>query len=97
MATIKQTAQEYEPKETKNIADLKKMSVEANIQTRTYNEGTADEFKVNVIEYEGEDYRIPTSVIKQLKALLEEKPEMEYFKVKKTGTGMQTSYMVMEA
>lgn len=97
MTTVKQTATEYEPTQTKNIADLNKMSVNAEIQVRKFKEGTPEEFEVNVIEYKDDDYRIPTSVIKQLKSLLEEKPDLEYFKVKKSGDGMQTTYLVMEA
>ena len=96
MATLRQSATEYVPKETKNISDLKEVWTEMDIQVRQYTKAeTGETFKVNVIVVDGEDYRVPNIVLKNIKDLLEETPGMVKFKVKKTGEGMKTSYTVI--
>jgi len=42
-----------------------------------------------------EEYRVPTSVLKSLKVILEDKPDLKFFKVKKTGEGLKTEYTVI--
>ena len=95
MTSIKEQAKAYEPQQTKNISELDQVSVNLELQTETYKEGTPDEFSVNVTEIDGEKYRVPVSVLAQLKEILEEKPEMEYFKVRRSGEGMNTKYTVI--
>ena len=95
MANIKEKAEAYEPPQTKNIADLEVVPTSSEIQERIFKEGTEDEFRINVITYEGEEYRVPNSVLKSLKAILEEKPDLKHFKVKKTGEGLKTEYTVI--
>ena len=95
MASIKDNAEAIEPASTKNIADLEAVSVKQEIIERKYKEGTADEFKLNVVVINGEDYRVPDVVLKQLKVMIGEKPQMTTFKVKKEGTGLKTSYTVI--
>ena len=95
MTDIKEAAQNYEPASTKNIAELPKVSVASEIVEKTFKEGTAEEFKVNVINVDGEDYRVPDSVLNNLKAILEEKPDLQSFKVKKEGTDLRTRYTVI--
>lgn len=48
-----------------------------------------------MIVVDGEDYRMPTSVLKNLKAILVEKPELKEFKVSKSGEGLKTAYTVI--
>ncbi|MEK6879699.1 MAG: hypothetical protein AABY22_08840 [Nanoarchaeota archaeon] len=93
--TLKQQAQQYEPPKTKNIADLEKVSVDVGIVEKKYKEGTEDEFSVNVIVVNDEDYRVPDSVLKNLKVILESKPSLKYFKVVRTGEGMKTTYTIV--
>ncbi len=95
MASIKDEAQAYEPPQTKNIADLEAVSVEQEVIERVFKEGTDDEFRINVVAIGGEDYRVPDVVLKQLKAMVKEKPLMTTFKVTKEGTGLKTSYTVI--
>ena len=95
MADLKQEAKNYEPKVTKNIADLEKVPINMEVKSKTVSEGTADEFTYNYIEVEGEEYRVPASVLKSLKAIIEEKPDMAIFKVVKKGEGMKTEYTVI--
>ena len=95
MTTIKEQAEAYEPTQTKNVADLDKVSTDAKIETRTFKEGTEDEFSIEVISVDGEDYRVPTSVVIQLKAIMEKKPDLKFFSVSKSGEGLKTTYQVI--
>jgi len=95
MATIREAADKYEAPKTMNVADLDRVSTECDIKTETFNTTDGEEFEVDSIEVDGQKYRVPKSVIKQLKTLCAEKPDMTEFKVKKEGTGMNTSYQVI--
>ena len=95
MANLKEEAQNYEPAKTKNIAELDSVQIDVKVRDETYKEGTTDEFKLKVITIDAEDYRVPVSVLKSLKAILEEKPNLKSFKVKKTGLGLSTEYTVV--
>jgi len=90
--TLKDTAIAYESRSVGNIADLPKVSTQLIVEDR---EGTNDEGKVfqyKVVIVEGQEYRVPASVLKNLKAILEDNPKLQTFKVKKTGQGMATEY-----
>jgi len=95
MTTIREEANLYEPKTTKNIADLEKVSVELNVEERTSTDKNGKEFSYKVAVIEGEDYRVPPTVLKQLKEQLAEKPDIEEFKVRVSGSGMNTEYTVI--
>ena len=95
MTTIREEANLYEPKTTKNIADLEKVSVDLNVEERTGTDKNGKEFSYKVAVIEGEDYRVPATVLKQLKEQLAEKPDIEEFKVRVSGTGMNTEYTVI--
>ena len=95
MATIWDEAQAYEPPQTKNIADLEVVRTDAIVFTKEFTRDDGTTFKVKVISVNGEDYRVPTSVLKSLKAIQEEKPDLKAFKVKKSGEGMKTTYTVI--
>ena len=93
--TLKEEAQAYEPPQTKNIADLEIVPVDAEVIEREYTDKDKNPFTVSVIVVNGEDYRVPVSVLKSLKAILEVKPEIKAFKVQKTGEGLKTEYTVI--
>ena len=95
MTSIKEQAESYEPKQTKNISDLDRVSVDVSIREETFTKSDGEEFTINLTEVDGEQYRVPVSVLKSLKAVLSEKPDMKFFKVKKSGDGMNTSYTVI--
>ena len=95
MATIKEIAEEYEPQQTLNITELEVVSTDLNCEERVFKEGTADEFRILVTIKDGKEYRVPTSVISALHSILEDKPTLKFFKVKKEGSGMQTKYIVI--
>lgn len=93
--SIKESAKAYEGRQTKNVADLDKVDVSLPIDTFTGNTTDGEEFSYKFITVNGVPYRIPDSVLKQLKELLQEKPDLKFFKVKKSGSGLDTSYYVM--
>lgn len=96
---IKEQAKEYEPKETKIISDLKSVSVDLETKHKVVPETDDNEgFEYNYIIVEDVEYRVPDSVLKQLKVLLEDEvtKDMKTFKVNKTGSGFKTQYQVIK-
>lgn len=102
MVKLNEYTKNFEPtSKTKNIADLKEVSTDVEL--------IDDEFEITdkmtkqiktvkqkVIVVDGEQYRVPNSVIGQLKVVLEDNPNCKKFKVKKTGTTMDdTRYQVI--
>lgn len=90
MASLKETAQAFEPKHTMNIADLEVVEVAAEIK-----EENDVEFPYKYIEVDGQKYRVPVSVLSSLKTILEDNPDLKKFRVKKSGEGMNTTYTVI--
>jgi len=95
MATIREQAKDYISPTTKNISDLKEVSTEMDIKSKIVNEGTEDEFSYDYIIVDEIEYRVPKSVLKQLKVQLENKPECVKFRVSKSGEGLKTEYNVI--
>lgn len=95
MATIKESAQAYEPPQTENIADLDKVSVNLILQEGEGKDNDGKEFSYMYMEQAGKKYRIPGSVLGGLKAILTKMPHLDYFSVIKTGTGIGTKYQVI--
>jgi len=92
-------AKAYEPKQIKNIADLDKVSIDLELKEVEYTtkdeQGNDKHFTVMETEIEGESYRVPTVVLKQLKAQLEANEDLKFFKVNKSGEGLKTQYTVI--
>ena len=97
MTTLKQEAMAYEPKETKNIVELEKVPVDIDIKSKTVNEGEDNEFSYKYIDVDDEEYRVPTSVLKQMKQLIANDESVEFIAVSKTGSGLKTEYFVRKA
>ncbi|KKK40639.1 hypothetical protein LCGC14_3018650 [marine sediment metagenome] len=95
MATLREEAQAYEPPQTKNIADLEEARTDLEVEEREGMNNDGKKFSYKVVVLNGEDYRVPASVLKSLKAILEDKPELQRFKVKKSGEGLKTEYVVI--
>lgn len=95
MSSIAEEAKSYEAGRMGNITEVAKVSTSSEVHEKVFKEGTVDEFKVKYINQDGEDYRVPSSVLASLKSLLEEKPTLKFFKVRKDGTGMSTRYTVI--
>ena len=99
---LNEFAKDFEPaSKTKNIADLKEVSVELDLIDDEFEltDKVTKQIKVvkqKVIVVNGERYRVPTSVISQLKIVLEDNPGCKKFKVKKSGSTIDdTRYMVI--
>ncbi len=93
---LKDKTEAYVPPTTKNIVDLDKISIDIDLTTNTYTKKDSEEpFTVDEFEVEGAKYRMPTSVIAQLKVLMTEITDLKFFKVTKTGMGLDTKYFVI--
>jgi hypothetical protein len=99
MAKLRDEALAYEPKQTKNIAELEKVSVDLDLNADEFEtvgeDGHTKTIQQKVIVIEGVKYRVPNSVLNQLKVLLEDNPKISHFKVKKSGSGLNTDYTVI--
>jgi len=102
MTTLNEFAKDFEPaSKTKNIADLKEVSTDIDLIDDEFE--TTDKVtkivkvvKQKVIVVNKEKFRVPNSVIAQLKVILEDNPTLKKFKVKKSGTTMDdTRYQVI--
>ena len=56
MTTIREKSMAFEPKVTKNIADLEKFNVNLDIKSKTVSEGTTDEFSYDFVEIDGVEH-----------------------------------------
>jgi len=91
MAKLNEEALNHETKaKLSNVADLQSVSTDLEV---LYEKET--EFPYSYIIVDGVRYRIPGSVFSSLKAILEENKDLKKFKVKKTGEGMETKYVVI--
>ena len=92
MVTLSEFAKGYEPKKTHNITDLKEIPTNMQIVDDEFTSADGELVKQKVIVLNGEKYRVPVSVIADLKAILEKNPSLTKFSVSKKGTGLQTKY-----
>lgn len=102
MSTIKEFAKGYEPKATtKNIADLQEVSADFELEDDEFEftdkkTNLVKTVKQKVIVVNGESYRVPATVIQQLKIILEDNPNLKKFKVRRSGsTKEDTKYQVI--
>jgi len=96
---IKDSAKAYKPQQTKNIADLEKIPVDLEVSSKTFETVDADG-NTKIVDYNAvvvneEEYRLPNSVLRDLKVLIAEDEELQFFKVIKTGEGLKTTYTVI--
>ena len=92
---IKDFAKAYEPQRMGNIADLEKVETKTEIKSETRKDQSGEEYHVMFVLVEGKEYRVPASVVEQLKTILAELPDLQYFKVNKTGQDKATKYQVI--
>jgi len=102
MSKINEYAKGYEPiATTKNIADLSEVSTDLEIEDDEFEftdkvTKQIKTIKQKVVVVNGESYRVPVSVIQQLKVILEDNPNLKKFKVKRSGsTKDDTRYQVI--
>lgn len=94
MTSLKEASENYESSMISNIADLEKVDIhwELKEDSQDWGEGPKkyEYFEINELRY-----RVPATVKQQLKAHLESNPKLVYFKVTKTGSGLNTNYIVI--
>ncbi len=95
MTNIKETASNYEAPTTKNIVDLEVVRTDLDMESRTGTDKEGKDFNYQVVVVDGIDYRVPVTVLGNLKAILKENPNLTSFKVTKVGEGMGTKYTVI--
>jgi len=95
MGTLKEEANAYEAPQTKNITELEKVSVDIVVEESEFNKSDGTTFTIKVVNIDGEYYRVPVSVLKSLKEIVKEKPEVKFIKVNKSGEGLKTTYTVI--
>ena len=99
MAKLGEYAKEQTPTATtKNIVDLPEVSVEEEILDDSFEfekDGVTKTVNQKVVIINDEKFRIPVSVLQQLKVHLEDNPTMKKFKVRSTGSGMDTKYTLI--
>ena len=92
---IKEFAQEYEPKGMGNITELEVVRTDIEIKSEDRVDQNNESYHVMFVVVDGKEYRVPPSVVTQLKAVIEAKPNLTTFKVTKTGEGKATKYQVI--
>jgi len=95
MATLREGAMGYTPRQTKNIAELEAVSLDAKFEERVAKDKEGKEFSFYVVVSAGEEYRVPASVLSDIKAIMTAKPQLKTVKVIKKGQGMSTVYTVI--
>ena len=92
MQTIKQMAENYQPPQTKNISELAMVPIDVEIKEEEGQKSDGEKFRYNYIEIKEEKFRVPNKVLADLKTLLENNPNMKYFRVVRKGQGVKTNY-----
>jgi len=95
MTTLKESAKAYVPQSTKNIAELEVVPLDAVISEKSGTNKEGQPYNYFVATVGGEEYRVPSSVLSDLKTILTAKPNLKAVKVMKKGQGMNTSYTVI--
>ena len=97
MATLKQSAAAFEPQLTLNVADLDKVPIDVELFEKESKDSEGKPFKYKYINLNGKEYRVPNSVLEELQTILKLKPSVQFVRVKKSGSGLNTRYKVEEA
>ena len=95
MSTLKEAAEEYTPQQVKNIAELEFVDLSVNFEKVTREKADGTTYDLNLIRVDGEEYRVPNSVLDEINAILIANPNSKRVKVVKKGEGLKTSYKVV--
>ena len=97
MENMKEFLANYEPPTTESIAELGYLDLSfplRKFEGERENNGEIESFSYYYIEKDGKRYRIPVSVLSQVKKILEKEPDASEFKVTRTGEELNTRYFV---
>jgi len=96
MTNIKEFAQAYEPPQAMgNISELEVVDTNLEIHDETRKNRDGEEYQVRYIIVNGNEYRVPATVLEQIQTILKAKPDLKTVKVSRSGTGMGTKYQVI--
>jgi len=95
MANLRERAKNYVSPQTLNVADLEAVSLDVPIEQRKGKSKEGKEFEYSVALVAGREYRVPDSVLNDIKTIMEAKPTLKTVKVVKKGQGMNTEYTVI--
>jgi len=95
MTSLRESAKAFVPQQTKNIAELEAVSLDVPITEKSGTNKEGQPFSFLVATVLGEEYRVPSSVLADIKAIMTAKPSLKTVKVIKKGTGMNTQYTVV--
>jgi len=93
--TLREESQGYEPQTTKNIAELEAVSLDMVTEDKKGKTKEGKEFDYKVIVVNNIEYRVPASVLGDIKAIISAKPTLKTVRVIRKGTGMNTEYTVI--
>ncbi len=95
MATLKEEAQAYVPPQTKNIAEIQKISVDLDLKDGDGKDKDGIVYKYKYTLINGEKYRVAGSILGGIKNLLKLNPNLQFVQVLVEGQGMNTRYQVI--
>lgn len=96
MGTIGEEAQAYTPPQTKNIADLPYFTTDMPMYDGEGTDKDGEPFKYKYVKFNNEEYRVPGKVLGDVKEIIKVNPNAKKFKVTKKGTGLATTYTVIQ-
>ena len=99
MTTLKELAQQYVPPSmTENISEAGQFDISTvKVEPETHQTKEGKEFTVQVAQINGKKYRVPASVLGDIKSIMQVRPDIKSVTVLKSGTGMNTKYQVIPA
>ena len=96
MTQLGEEAKAHEPKKSLTVADLEAVSLSQEVKYKVKKDKDGEEYKAAYVIVDGEEYRVPPSVLEQIQLIQKEKPDLKTIKVSKSGEGLQTKYTVVE-
>ncbi len=95
MGNLMEEAKAYEPQKTLTVADLEALSLEVPVEDREKTDKNGELFKYKVVVVLDKEYRVPVTVLGDIKEQVKAKPTLKTVKVIKKGTGRDTRYTVI--
>lgn len=92
--TLKQESEEFTPKVTLNVTDLKSVDLTWPMEDKEGIDKEGKPFQYKVLVIEEQEYRVPGVVLGEIQKMLDLVPDMKFVKVTKTGSGVGTRYTV---
>ena len=77
MTSLRESAKAFVPQQTKNIAELEAVSLDVPITEKSGTNKEGQSFSFHVATVLGEEYRVPSSVLSDIKAIMTAKPSLK--------------------